>query len=89
MRANFEAMGKGRKAATVARYAIFSFMDIDPHHEFVDWLIKFISPQDPLREKLIFSEYVNCICFFCMVGSREFTKFMFAAMDEEKRGYLS
>ena len=60
---------------------VFKAFGLDSESQLNYFLARSIKPKQENGHSLIFSEYVNLVCFLGMLGEKDFSKFLFACAD--------
>jgi hypothetical protein len=70
-----------KKFDNISTKEIFKSFGGHPDSLFYVFLTSSVSPKKKDCSDINFSEYVNLVCFICMLGKKDFSKFLFSCAD--------
>ena len=65
---------------------VLKYWNFPDKSSIAEWLVKAVNPRR--KGEVTFSEYVHIVCYFCMFTKKELIRFIFGAMDVEKKCFL-
>jgi hypothetical protein len=72
---------ESQKFDNISTKEVFKSFGGHPDSTFYIFLTKSISPKKKDCSDINFSEYVNLVCFICMLGIKDFSNFLFSCAD--------
>jgi hypothetical protein len=85
MRSNFEAIMGGAYTDYITPKAFFEYAEY-PETKVCEWVVSAIKPAK--KNEIIFSEYVQIVCYYVSLSRKDLIRFLFGNQDEQGKAYL-